>query len=224
MAFACALARAELAAMTLQTLPALVDDGAILEEGGETAMPTGPQLAVEAGQEALLSPGAGTLPAPNGANRDESDDELSAADAEEIVFRQAMLDLASSEFDLATATDVMNDVGEVLHSDGTWRPVVAPLPSAPRDMTPPEPSPECFDIATVPSEGVPELDSRDSTPKRRRSSTPDAAPAQVEEPVRPPTPPLPSDRSLPVMQTTLKKSMPPRSPRGTPKASPAIFG
>ena len=122
MAFACALARAELAAMTLQTLPALVDDGAILEEGGETAMPTGPQLAVEAGQEALLSPGAGTLPAPNGADRAETDDEMSEANAEEIVFRQAMLDRASTEFDQATVTDVVNDVGEILYTDGTWRP------------------------------------------------------------------------------------------------------
>ena len=48
MAFARALARAELAAVTQQGPPALVDDGAILEQGGGEGAAQ-PQLAVEAG-------------------------------------------------------------------------------------------------------------------------------------------------------------------------------
>ena len=173
-------------------------DGSETHLGGgihpEIADTTGvPQLVDEEGGAA-----AAALPAPNGAAHPPSDDEMSSASEEEVVYRQSVLDKASAEFTAAVSTGVLNENAELLFSDGTWRPYIAPTMSAKAEV-------EHHSISTPPPDDTVSVE--EVTPKRRRAASPE--PIELPERERPPTPPVP------VLNPFLKRTTPPRSPRGT---------
>ena len=63
---------------------------------------------------AILGPGTGQLPAPNGAERDASDDGMSSVGVGEMEARQQFLDAAAAPFLAATGTGIYNEAGEEL--------------------------------------------------------------------------------------------------------------
>ena len=71
-----------------------------------------PLAAIEGGQHALLGPGTGPLAAPNGADRDASDDGMSSVGVGEAEARQAFLDFASAQFVGAHGAGIFNENGE----------------------------------------------------------------------------------------------------------------
>ena len=83
--------------------------GAIRDENADNAVP---QLMDEEGGAP-----AGALPAPNGANHPPSDDEMSSANEEEVVYRQSVLDKASAAHTAAFSTGVLNENAELLFPD-----------------------------------------------------------------------------------------------------------
>ena len=70
---------------------------------------------------AILGPGTGPLPAPNGARQDATDDDMSSVGHEEVEERQRYLDASSGEFLAATGLNIYNEAGEELFSDNTFR-------------------------------------------------------------------------------------------------------
>ena len=84
---------------------------------------------------AILGPGTGPLPVPNGAAQDATDSDMSSVGQEEVQERQRFLDHASAAFLGATQTGITNEAGEELYTDGTFRPapvVPARAPAAPQ--------------------------------------------------------------------------------------------
>ena len=112
---------------------------------------------------AILGPGTGRLPAPNGAERDASDDGMSSVGLGEAEARQQFLDAAAAPFLAATGTGVHNEAGEELYTDDTFRPVSSPAADRPNRGAPPE----YYDIATDQDADV-AVEPADSTQGRKR--------------------------------------------------------
>ena len=173
-----------------------------LTDGTETHLGIHPEIADITGVPQLVDDEGGAaaaaLPAPNGAAHPPSDDGIRSANEEEVRYRQSVLDAASAEFTAAVSTGVLNENGELLYSDDTWRPYIAPTMSATAGV-------EHHNSSTPPPDDT--LSVEEVAPMRRRAASPE--PIELPERERPPTPPVP------VVNPFLKRTTPPRSPRGT---------
>ena len=185
---------------------------------------------------AIMGPGTGRLPAPNGAERDASDDGMSSVGLGEAEARQQFLDAAAAPFLAATGTGVYNEVGEELYTDDTFRPVSSPAADRPNRGAPPE----YYDIATDQDADV-AVEPADSTQGRKRLAdragteqrstsprraiadhSPDSSPELLdgssdEEPATPRTRSRRTENSVRLLSLKGKQRSP-RSTTGTPRA------
>ena len=132
-----------------------------------------------ASPRAILGPGAGPLPVPNGAAQDASDDDMSSVGVGEAEARQAFLDAAAAHFVGATGTGLFNEVGEELFTDDTFRPVAIPFFAASSSHSPPPPQPaaepEHYDISSdrdVEAQSSPRKRTADRSDAEARSTSP----------------------------------------------------
>ena len=182
-----------------------------------------------ASPRAILGPGAGPLPVPNGAAQDASDDDMSSVGVGEAEARQAFLDSAAAQFISATGTGVYNEVGEELHSDGTFRPVAMPPGPSSSHSPPPPPEPaaepEYFDISSD-RDAEAQSSQRDRTADTSDAEARSTSPRRDEPILADDTPPQLLSRSSshspashsPVRQRSLKSPRSQRSAAGTPRA------
>ena len=117
-----------------------------------------------ASPRAIMGPGTGRLPAPNGAERDASDDGMSSVGLGEAEARQQFLDAAAAPFLAATGTGVYNEAGEELYTDDTFRPASVPIAAERPNRGAP---PEYYDIATDQDADV-AVEPADSSQGRKR--------------------------------------------------------
>ena len=190
-----------------------------------------------ASPRAIMGPGTGRQPAPDGAERDASDDGMSSVGLGEAEARQQFLDAAAAPFLQATGIGVYNETGEELYTDDTFRPVSAPITAdRPNRGAPPEyydiATDQDADVAVEPadsSQGRKRLADRTGTEQRSKSPrraiadhSPDSSPELLdgssdEEPATPRTRSRRTEN--PVRLLSLKgKSRSPRSTTGTPRA------